>query len=280
MRIPRALRAASGEPPGARTIGSRSLVAASATNGQSGVGVGSGVHAAVRITVGDTGQVRIDLTFAGEYELAVADKEDRSATIAYEYPAGAVVDLATFVVPEPAISWQVAGHAPSEPVPVDAPDPRRLLIQPGGAAAWLGIFHAVLTSARNTNCAVALPDRESIAVISAGTAFRVWARDPERWEELSPGGVQQPVVVDALKLVLLVEHTTILAYGPGGLAWESERLVSDDLEAVAVNGDQLHAKGFDAPRNETVAVTVDLKTGRSLDAPDPEQRLRRSDQPI
>jgi hypothetical protein len=65
----------------------------------------------------------------------------------------------------------------------------------------------------------------------------------------------QPVVVDALKLVLLVQHTTIRAYGERGLAWEPERLVWDDLEAVAVNGEQLQAKGFDAPRNQTVAFT-------------------------
>lgn len=90
----------------------------------------------------------------------------------------------------------------------------------------------------------------------------------------------EPVVVTALELVLLVEYTTILAYGPHGLAWESERLVWDDLEALSVDGEHLRAKGFDAPRNEIVAFTVDLRTGRSEDAPHPDGRVCGSDQPV
>jgi hypothetical protein len=50
------------------------------------------------------------------------------------------------------------------------------------------------------NCAVALPDRQSIAVVSHGAAYRVWAADPRRWDDVSIGGVMQPVVVIALEL--------------------------------------------------------------------------------
>jgi hypothetical protein len=157
--------------------------------------------------------------------------------------------------------------APTEPMPMASPDPVQVEVRPAAADRWLGIFDAQLTSPRGVNCAVALPDRESIAVISHGAAYRVWAADPRRWDELSIGGVMAPVVVTALELVLLVEHTTILAYGSRGLAWDSEALVWDDLEAVSVDGERLRAKGFDAPRNKIVAFTVDLRTGRSQDAP-------------
>jgi hypothetical protein len=146
-----------------------------ATNRQSGLGVGPTVRTPAQIMVGDTRHVHIDVAFAGEYELVVAEPEDRSTTIAYEYPPGVVVDLATFVVRERTISWWLAGHAPSEAVPVDAPDSGRLLIRPTGAAPWLGIFHADMTSARSANCVVALPDGESIVIVSEGRAYRVWA---------------------------------------------------------------------------------------------------------
>jgi hypothetical protein len=86
----------------------------------------------------------------------------------------------------------------------------------------------------------------------------------------------QPVVVGALELVLFVEHTTILAYGSRGVAWRSEQLVWDDLEAVAIDGEYLQATGFDAARNEIVPLTVDLRTGRSTNAPHPRWRMRRS----
>jgi hypothetical protein len=148
-----------------------------------------------------------------------------------------------------------------------SPDPVQVEVRPAATDRWVGLFDARLTSPRGVNCAVALPDLESIAVVSHGAVYRVWAADPRRWEEVSIGGVMQPVVVTALELVLLVEHTAIFAYGSRGLAWESEGLVWDDLEAVSVDGERLRAKGFDAPRKKIVAFTVDLRTGRSEDAP-------------
>ena len=169
--------------------------------------------------------------------------------------------------------------ASTDPVPIASPDPVQVEVRAGAANRWLGVFDAQLTSPRGVNCAVALPDRESIAVVSHGAAYRVWAADPRRWDEVSIGGVMTPAVVTAPELVLLVEHTTILAYGPHGLAWNSEPPVSDDLEAVSVDGEHLRAKGYDAPRNKIVVFTVDLRTGRSQQAPLHDRRRRRSDQP-
>jgi hypothetical protein len=217
--------------------------------------------------------VRIDLTFAGEYELRAGDGSDPPQELAYEYPPGAVVDVATLERREMTITWSVGDTAVESDRTVWA-DPVQLDVRPIDAARWLGIFWAQLLSPRGASCAVALPDRESIAVLSHGAAYRVWASDPTRWDEISAGGVMQPVVVNALELVLLVEHTTIAAYGTHGLARRSEQLVWDDLEAVAVKGAHLHATGFEAPRNEIVPLTVDLRTGRSQHAPHPRSRLR------
>ncbi len=164
------------------------------------------------------------------------------------------------------ITWSVGGaEVQSDPMP--APEPVRLDVSPAAGARWLGIFHAQLPSPRGASCAVALPDRESVAVLSHGAAYRVWAGDPGRWEELSPGGVMAPLVVRSLELVLLIEHTSIVAYGANGLAWRSDDLVWDDLEAVGIDGGYLHATGFDAARDAIVAPTVDLRTGQSPDAP-------------
>jgi hypothetical protein len=212
--------------------------------------------------------VRIDSTFAGEYELGVPDGSDPSQRLAYEYPPGKLIDVVTLERPEVTIVWSV-GDTVGDSEPMVWRDPVQLDVRPVDGAHWLGIFQAQLLSPRGASCAVALPDRESIAVLSHGAAYRVWAGDPVRWDELSPGGVMQPVVVGALDLVLFVEHTTILAYGSHGLAWKSEPLVWDDLEAVAVDGNYLRATGFDAPRNEIVPITVDLRTGGSKNAPHP-----------
>jgi hypothetical protein len=218
--------------------------------------------------------VRIDSTFASDYELRVPDGSDLSQKLAYGYPPGTVIDLATLVRPETmTITWSVGGSV-VESEPLVSPDPVQLDVRPADATHWLGIFQAQLPSPRGATCVVALPDRESIAVLNHGAAYRVRVGDPTRWEELSPGGVMQPVVVGALELVLFVEHTTILAYGSHGLAWKSEQLVWDELEAVALDGEHLKATGYDAPRNEIVPFTVDLRTGRSENAPHPRRHMR------
>jgi hypothetical protein len=216
--------------------------------------------------------VRIDLTFAGDYELAVPEASDLSQALAYWYPPGTVIDVATLERPEMTIVWSVGGTV-VESERMVRPDPVQLDVRPADATRWLGVFQAQFPSPRGASCAVALPDRESIAVLSHGAAYRVWVDDPARWDELSAGGVMQPVVVGALELVLFVEHTTIRAYDSHGLAWTSEQLVWDDLEAVAVDGQYLQATGFDAPRNEIVPLTIDLRTGRSKNAPHPGRRV-------
>jgi hypothetical protein len=206
--------------------------------------------------------MRIDLTFAGDYELRIADGSDGSRGLTYGYPPGAPVDASTLVHPEMTITFSVAGSV-AESEPMVGPDLVQVDVRPAHAARWSGAFQARLPSPRGASCAVALPDRASFAVVSHGAAYRVWVTHPARWEEISPGGVAQPVVVDAPELVLFVEHTTILAYGSRGLAWKSDPLVSDELEAMRVDGEYLWANGFDAVRNETVPLTVDLRTGRS-----------------
>lgn len=145
-------------------------------------------------------------------------------------------------------------------------------VEPVDARAWVGLFSARLTSPRSANGVVALPDRESFAVLCAGAVYRVSAVSPGDWKEISVGGVEAPVVSTEPELVLFVEHTTIIAYGREGLAWQTERLVWDGLHALRVDGSTLIAEGFDPPTGRTVSFGVDLHTGRSDNAPNPDIR--------
>jgi hypothetical protein len=136
------------------------------------------------------------------------------------------------------------------------------------------VFWAGISTARNASAVVALPDRRSLAAVADGTAYRVCANDPEDWGELSLPVIAEPVVVEALELVIFVSYTSMLGYGRDGCACETEPLAWDDLEVVRVEGEILHAKGFDAPLNAIVPFTLDLQTGTSQNAPHPKRRLR------
>lgn len=142
-------------------------------------------------------------------------------------------------------------------------------VEPVGGEAWIGMFARQIPSPRGASGVVALPDRETFAVLCAGTVYRVSAHRPSAWGEISVGGVEVPVVVKDLELVLFAEHTDLVAYGHDGIAWRSAQLVYDDLHALTVDGSTLVAEGFDAPHNRIVPFAVDLRTGRSADAPFP-----------
>jgi hypothetical protein len=75
--------------------------------------------------------------------------------------------------------------------------------------------------------------------------------------------------LEALELVLFVDITVVSAYGRDGLAWQTERLVWDQLMLGRVDGSTLEADGFDAPANRIVSFTIDLRTGEAVDAPYP-----------
>jgi hypothetical protein len=146
-------------------------------------------------------------------------------------------------------------------------------IEPASGDPWIGVFaSSVLESPRGATRAVALPDRATLAVLSKGATYRIAAHDPLDWDEISAGGTASPVVIEPLELVLFVDHTVITAYGRAGLEWTSERLVWDELEVAEVDGCTLHAKGFDAPQNQIVSFTLDLRTGESKNAPHPRPR--------
>jgi hypothetical protein len=100
--------------------------------------------------------------------------------------------------------------------------------------------------------------------VSKGAAYRVAAHDPLDWNEIPARGTSEPVVMEALELVLFVDNTVVTAYGRDGLAWQTERLVWDQLKVGRVDGSTLEAEGFDALADRIVSFTIDLRTGESV----------------
>jgi hypothetical protein len=206
------------------------------------------------LSTGDTRRMRgIDKTFLGHYDFTPEELLFQTARM-FAFP-----DATELKTPWWIEDWD---HERDDAVVVG--------VEPADAPAWVGLFRALIPSPRGASGVVALPDRKSFAVLCAGAAYRVLAASPHDWDEISVGGIEASVVVEDHELVLFTEHTTITAYGSDGLAWRSARLVWDDLHAVRVQGGALIAEGFDAPSGRIVRFAVDLQTGRSDDAPNPD----------
>ena len=114
--------------------------------------------------------MRIDLVFARDYSLAVAEDLDAFASC-WEFPFGRQVDPAAVGRVEQTVTWSLAGGPEVSGAAVVLPDPVCVVVDSEGAPSWLGVFHPIVVS-RDTNAAVALPDGETFAVLSHGTAYR------------------------------------------------------------------------------------------------------------
>ncbi len=140
-----------------------------------------------------------------------------------------------------------------------------LQIRPAGTKAWFGLFAngGVYPSGEHV---LALPDRKSFAVVCDSASYRVNAQDPHDWCEISTVIVAPPLVLAHLDLVLFVDFTGIVAWGPNGLAWDTGGLVYDDMTIISYSGDVLTVEGSSPPLN-TRRFHVNLRTGASHDGP-------------
>jgi hypothetical protein len=138
-------------------------------------------------------------------------------------------------------------------------------VRPTTGDPWVGVFagggYRVPPAAPSQ--VVGWPDGRSFCVVFTGSAYVVRADDPTHSFEVDLFPICDVSAIVSHELVVFADFTDLIAYGAGGLAWRSGRLVLDGLEILAAEGDVLHVRGS----VETVEFTVDLGTGSSADGP-------------
>jgi hypothetical protein len=78
--------------------------------------------------------------------------------------------------------------------------------------------------------------------------------------------VLQVRAVVAEGLLLFVGHHAILAWGPGGQAWESPKLSDEGVTIASIDGSVLRGSGWDMRSDREKPFALDLRTGLLLPA--------------
>lgn len=140
-----------------------------------------------------------------------------------------------------------------------------LRVEPRDAAPWIAEFRSSEYSGYLTGWS-ATPDPDRLCVAANGEAWLVGATT--RTADILP---VFPVmtVFDAAEcgLLLVGDFTELVAFGAGGYAWRSGRLVLDDLEVVGATADRIECRGS-AEAGESRSLGVDPATGVQLDGPE------------
>ena len=105
------------------------------------------------------------------------------------------------------------------------------------------------------------PNPEEICAGSGGYAYIISSANPEHFTMISYRPVLDVQPALEQNLLLFVSHHSVLAWGPEGQAWHSEKLSSEGLTLEEVNGPVLHGLGWDLMTDKEIPFAIDLRTG-------------------
>ena len=108
------------------------------------------------------------------------------------------------------------------------------------------------------------PNPKEICAISGGYAYLIDTTAPQRFTMLSFRPVLQVRVLLAEQLLLFVGHRALLAWGAGGLKWESENLSAEGITLTGIEPGVLHGLGWDLMADKETPFALDLRTGQVI----------------
>lgn len=113
------------------------------------------------------------------------------------------------------------------------------------------------------------PNPQEICAIAGGYAYIISTTAPDRFTMIPYRPVLEVRPLPEQNLLLFVGHHSILAWGPNGQAWQSDKLSSEGLTLEAIDGPILHGLGWDLMTDRETPFALDLKTGLRILSPLP-----------
>jgi len=110
------------------------------------------------------------------------------------------------------------------------------------------------------------PNPEEICAVSGGHAYIISTTAPDRFTMIPFRPVLEIRPLPAEDLLLFTGHHAILAWGPRGQAWQSERLSSEGVTITSIQPGVLYGLGWDLVTDKESPFALDLRTGLRIRA--------------
>jgi hypothetical protein len=105
------------------------------------------------------------------------------------------------------------------------------------------------------------PNPDELCAVSGGYAYLIDTTAPERFTMLPFRPVLEVRSLPAQGLLLFVGHHAILAWGPHGEAWQSEKLSDEGVTISQLENGVLHGMGWQMMTDKELPFALDLATG-------------------
>jgi hypothetical protein len=105
------------------------------------------------------------------------------------------------------------------------------------------------------------PNPDEICAVSGGYAYIIDTTTPSRFTMISFRPILEVRPLAAQRLLLFVGHYAILAWGPNGQIWQSEKLSDEGVAITLIDANQLYGQGWSMITDKGIPFTLDLRTG-------------------
>lgn len=108
------------------------------------------------------------------------------------------------------------------------------------------------------------PNPDELCAVSGGYAYLIDTAAPERFAMIHYRPVLEVRAVPTANLLLFVGHRSILAWGPDGQAWESEKLSDEGVAITSLEGDVVCGTGWQMLTDKETQFSLDLSNGHRV----------------
>jgi len=105
------------------------------------------------------------------------------------------------------------------------------------------------------------PNPAELCAVSGGYAYILNTTAPSGFTMIPFRPVLEVRPLAAQGLLLFVGHHAILAWGPNGQVWQSEKLSDEGVTISFIDANQLHGQGWSMITDQETQFTLDLSTG-------------------
>lgn len=134
-------------------------------------------------------------------------------------------------------------------------------VVPHEGEAWIGTFASGRFGAKTITGVFTTPNPTKLCVVAEGQAYIVDAANPKEHESLPIVPVIAVRSSAKYRLLIVANHTELLAIGANGIAWRTERLSWDSLKLTTMTNETLYGVFWDIQTESEQSFTVDLATG-------------------
>lgn len=145
----------------------------------------------------------------------------------------------------------------------------QLLIKPAAGGSFLATCALGFVDPTMPSGVFSCPSPQHLCAVAGGYAYLIDTANPQHSTHLAlkPVVSVHPIVDHAL--LLFAGFHTLIAWGPDGLAWQTQRLSWEGIRITQMEGNHLHGIGWNLMTDRDVPFTVDLQTGQHQGGPFP-----------